>query len=70
MSQPGFDAWLQADFKQLDHHEADGMFGDPCPRPSLAMVLHSIWSYSIKWDGTKKVQQCCDGCPLHDDHVR
>jgi hypothetical protein len=70
MSQPGFDEWLQAEFKQLDRHALDGMFGDPCPRPHLAIVLRSIWSYSIKWDGSKKARHCCDGRPLRDDQFR
>jgi hypothetical protein len=65
-----FDQWLDAEFKQLDRHEADGMFGEPCPRPYLAIVLRSIWSYMIKWDGTRKARHCCDGRPLRDDRFR
>jgi hypothetical protein len=38
MSQPDFDKWLEAEFKQLDRHEADGMFGDPCPHPYFGIV--------------------------------
>jgi hypothetical protein len=37
-SQPDFDKWLEAEFKQLDRHEADGMFGDPCPHPYFGIV--------------------------------
>jgi hypothetical protein len=65
-----FDQWLEAEFKQLDRHEADGMFGDPCPRPRLAIVLQSIWSYILKWNGERKARHCCDGRPLRDDHFR
>jgi hypothetical protein len=65
-----FDQWLDAEFKQLDRHEADGMFGEPCPRPYLAIVLRSIWNYMIKWDGTRKARHCCDGRPLRDDRFR
>jgi hypothetical protein len=39
MAQSDFKEWLQAKFQQLDHHEEDGMFGDPCPRPSHAIIL-------------------------------
>jgi hypothetical protein len=65
-----FDKWLDAEFKQLDRHDADRMFGEPCPRPYLAIVLRSIWSYMIKWDGTRKARHCCDGRPLRDDRFR
>jgi hypothetical protein len=70
MAQPDFDEWLQAEFKQLDRHEADGMFGDPCPRPYFAVVLRSIWSYMLKWNGKRKARHCCDGRPLRDERFR
>jgi hypothetical protein len=70
MAQEDFHEWLQAEFKQLDRHEEDGMFGDPCPRPSLAIILRSIWSYVLKWNGEKKARHCCDGRPLRDDKFR
>jgi hypothetical protein len=70
MSQQDFPDWLASEFKQLDRHESDGMYGEPCPRPHLAIVLRSIWSYSIKWDGEKKARQCMDGRPLRDDKFR
>jgi Integrase core domain. len=54
MSRPDFEEWKKAEFKQLDVHDSDRMFGDPCPRPPYAVVLRSIWSYAMKWDGTKK----------------
>jgi Reverse transcriptase (RNA-dependent DNA polymerase). len=34
------------------------------------VVLRSIWSYSLKWDGTRKARNCGDGRPLRDDHYR
>jgi hypothetical protein len=70
MAQEDFQEWLQAEFKQLDRHKEDGMFGDPCPRPSLAIILRSIWSYVLKWNGEKKARHCCDGRPLRDDKFR
>jgi hypothetical protein len=70
MAQGDFQEWLQAEFKQLDRHEEDGMFGDPCPRPALAIILRSIWSYVLKWNGEKKARHCCDGRPLRDDKFR
>jgi hypothetical protein len=70
MAQKDFPEWLEAEFKQLDRHEEDGMFGDPCPRPSFAIILRSIWSYMLKWNGEKKARHCCDGRPLRDDRFR
>ena len=70
MSRPDFPQWQEAEFRQLDTHDSDRMFGDPCPRPSYAIVLRSIWSYSMKWDGTKKARHCGDGRPLRDDRFR
>jgi len=34
-----FKQWMEAEFKQLDTHENDKMFGDPCLRPINAIVL-------------------------------
>jgi hypothetical protein len=70
MAHDDFDEWLNAEFKQLDRHEANGMFGEPCPRPYLAVVLRSIWSYMLKWNGERKARHCCDGRPLRDDRFR
>jgi hypothetical protein len=38
MAQADFDEWLNAEFKQLDRHEEDGMFGEPCPCPYFGIV--------------------------------
>jgi Reverse transcriptase (RNA-dependent DNA polymerase). len=65
-----FPEWLAAEFKQLDTHASDGMFGEPCPRPKGAIVLRSIWTYILKKDGTKKARNCGDGRPLRDDKFR
>lgn len=69
-ARPDFNEWLSAEFKQLDTHDSDGMFGDPCPRPKKSVVLRSIWTYILKKDGTKKARNCGDGRPLRDDHFR
>jgi hypothetical protein len=63
-----FHLWLEAEYKQLDTHESDGMFGPLCPRPQNSIVLRSIWSYMMKWDGTLKARNCSDGRPLRDAH--
>jgi hypothetical protein len=70
MKREDFNLWLEAEYKQLDTHENDGMFGKPCPRPQNAIVLRSIWSYMVKWDGTRKARNCGDGRPLRDAHYR
>jgi hypothetical protein len=70
MARPDFAEWQQAEFKQLDTHASDNMFGKPCPRPPYAIVLRSIWSYCLKWNGDKKARHCCDGRPLRDDRYR
>jgi Reverse transcriptase (RNA-dependent DNA polymerase)./Integrase core domain. len=70
MQRDDFASWREAEYKQLDTHESDGMFGKPCPRPRNAIVLRSIWSYSLKRDGTRKARNCGDGRPLRDDHCR
>jgi hypothetical protein len=49
-----FNEWLEAEYRQLDTHESDGMFGEPCPRPRNAIVLRSIWTYILKKDGNQK----------------
>ena len=61
LQRPDFSEWQAAEFKQLDTHDSDRMFGDPCPRPPYAIVLRSIWTYTMKWDGTKKARHCGDG---------
>jgi hypothetical protein len=40
------------------------MFGAPQTRPSNAVVLRSAWTYTVKHDGRKKAQTCCDGSAL------
>jgi hypothetical protein len=54
-------AWLAADKEQLDGMALAKMFGKPEPRPTGAIVLRSVWQYSVKHDGRKKARTCCDG---------
>jgi hypothetical protein len=42
----------------------DGMYGPPCIAPSGAIVLRTVWTYYVKWDGTLKSRSCCDGSVL------
>mmetsp|Transcript_12630 Transcript_12630/g.36754 ORF Transcript_12630/g.36754 Transcript_12630/m.36754 type:complete len:1246 (+) Transcript_12630:2039-5776(+) len=55
--------WQQAEFKQLDQYESQGMFGVPCAPPSDAAVFHWVWVYVIKiHEGhRKKARAVCDG---------
>lgn len=70
MKRDDFELWREAEYKQFDTHDSDGMFGTPCPRPTNAIVLRSIWSYLLKWDETRKARNCGDGRLLCDNHVR
>jgi hypothetical protein len=63
MGQPDAQQWIEAEFKQLDTHDRDKMYGRPCPRPQYAIVLRSIWTYSRKTTGEYKARQCMDGRP-------
>jgi hypothetical protein len=46
------------------------MFGKPEPRPTGAIVLQSVWQYSVKHDGRKKARTCCDGSVLRSKSLR
>ena len=60
---PTWPLWEQAEFKQLDAHHAQNMFGEPIIAPDNAIVLHPHWRYKIKLDGTRSARECCDGSP-------
>jgi Reverse transcriptase (RNA-dependent DNA polymerase). len=70
MQRDDFNQCREAEFKQLDTHESDGMFGKPCPRPPKAIVLRSIWTYILKWDSAHKARNCGNGRPLRNDLYR
>jgi hypothetical protein len=38
--------------------------GSPEPHPSGAVVICSVWQYTIKHDGHNKARTCCDGSIL------
>jgi hypothetical protein len=44
--------------------ENDGMYGSPCKLPAGAIVLRQVWTYTVKYEGTLKVRNCCDGFVL------
>jgi hypothetical protein len=56
--------WKAAETKQLDSMAKDGMYGPPCKPPPGAIVLRQVWTYLVKWEGTLKARNCCDGLVL------
>ena len=55
--------WQQAEFKQLDQYDTQGMFSPPQPIPAGTNKLPFLWTYVIKDDGTKKARAPCNGSP-------
>jgi hypothetical protein len=58
---PIWDIWLASEWKQLDAHQKQEVYGVPCPAPPGATVLRSHWNYIIKPCGTRRARVCCDG---------
>jgi hypothetical protein len=58
---PIWDLRLASEWKQLDAHQKQEVFGVPCPAQPGATVLRSHWNYIIKPCGTPKARMCCDG---------
>jgi hypothetical protein len=56
--------WKEAETAQLNSMKKDGMYGPPCYAPKGAIVLRTVWTYYVKWDGTLKSRSCCDGSVL------
>jgi hypothetical protein len=56
--------WKEAETAQLDSMKKDGMYGLPCFAPKGAIVLRTVWTYCVTWDGTLKSRSCCDGSVL------
>ena len=54
-------AWKEAEHKQLDQYEAQQTFGKPCPRHPNANTLPFLWTYTIKSNGTLKARGVCNG---------
>jgi hypothetical protein len=44
--------------------EKDGMCGPLCKPPDGAIVLRQVWTYAVKYEGTLKARNCCDGSVL------
>ena len=42
----------------------DNMFGPPCRRPPMAIVLRQVYMYVIKTSGKGNSRNTCDGYPL------
>jgi hypothetical protein len=42
----------------------DGMYGSPCVAPRGSIMLRTVWTYYVKWDGTLKSRSCCYGSVL------
>jgi hypothetical protein len=56
--------WKKSEMAQLDSMKKDGMYGPPCFSPKGAIVLCTVWTYYVKWDGTLRSRSCCDGSVL------
>jgi hypothetical protein len=56
--------WKRAEMIQLESMKKDGMYAPPCIAPSGAIVIRTVWTYYVKWDGTLKSRSCCDGSVL------
>jgi hypothetical protein len=54
----------KAETKQLASKKNDGMYGPPCIAPRGAIVLRTVWTYYVKWDGALKSRSFCDGSVL------
>jgi hypothetical protein len=46
---------------QLNSMDKDGIYDHPCKHPESAIVLHQVWTYNVKYEGTLKAHNCCDG---------
>jgi hypothetical protein len=56
--------WKLAETVQLNSMDKDGMYGPPCRPPADAIVLRQVWKYNVKYEGTLKAHNCCDGSVL------
>ena len=53
--------WRQAFYEQLDAHDKDGTFGEPCKAPPGATIVRPHWATVVKASGKRKARLCCDG---------
>jgi hypothetical protein len=56
--------WKRAETTQLESMKKDDMYAPPGIARSGAIVLRTVWTYYVKWDGTLKSRSCCDGSVL------
>jgi hypothetical protein len=62
--------WYGAEKEQLDQMHCAKMFGPPQTRPPDAVVLRSVWTYTVKHDGRKKARTCCYGSVLRSPTLK
>ena len=60
---PEWNLWKNAERTQLDLYSNQNMFGKPIPKPSNSNILHLLWVYKHKDDGTYKARGVCNGAP-------
>jgi Reverse transcriptase (RNA-dependent DNA polymerase) len=66
-------SFLKSEWSQLDKYDKQGMFGEPCPRPSHdidCIVLPWVWTYLFKIDpltleSMEKSRGTCNGGQRH-----
>jgi hypothetical protein len=56
--------WKLAETVQLNRMDKDGMYGPPCRPHADATVLRQVWTYNVKYKGTLKAHNCCNGSVL------
>jgi hypothetical protein len=61
---PIWDLWHTLEWKQLDAHQTQGVFGVPCPAPPSTTTLRSHWNHIMNPCGTRKARMCCDGVSI------
>ena len=55
--------WRKSENVQLDLYAKQNMFRAPIACPPNANVLHLLWAYRVKDDGTLKARCVCNGNP-------
>jgi hypothetical protein len=56
-SLPCWPEWYASEKTRLDEMDLAKMFGPPVPRTPGTVVFRTVWSYTVKHDGRKKVRQ-------------
>ena len=55
--------WYMLEFEQLNQYYAQDIFDNPVLKPPCINVLPLVWTYFIKYNGTKKAQCVWNGSP-------